>query len=206
MQLLQRLLLLQQEERKAEKCKGGLNCPLDEGVVSINLAEGEALTRRSTECHWCALGTEKKNIPVLHSVQFLAFPPFFLRIYRCICLDLLRSKKKKILGINFQGTRTHTLGCTPPAQALPLRPPGCGQAAGAPPELAELPAWPWYQAAAVPVAATSHWLPWGCLQPEHVPLQPCWEAGCSLFEAVDPYAVAFRWLPMKAICKYLLCS
>ena len=51
MQLLQRLLLLQQEERKAEKCKGGPTvtiCPLDEGVLGINLAEGEGLTQHST--------------------------------------------------------------------------------------------------------------------------------------------------------------
>lgn len=70
------LLLLQQEERKAEKCKEGptvLVCPLDEGVVGINLAEGEGLTQHSTECHRCARGTEKKNSPVLYSMQCLAF-------------------------------------------------------------------------------------------------------------------------------------
>lgn len=48
-------------------------CPLDEGVVGINLAEGEGLTQHSTECQQCALGSEKKNSPVLYSMQLLPF-------------------------------------------------------------------------------------------------------------------------------------
>lgn len=111
MYLLQRLLLLQQEEKKVEKCKGGgptvTICSSDEGAVGFNLAEGEGLTQHSTECHQCALGTEKKNSPVLYTMQFLIF--CFLPEEQDLQGHLPWFIEEQNLQTNFQGTHTHTL-------------------------------------------------------------------------------------------------